>query len=734
MDMKTTNKSFVRHYFFNGISKCSQTFIVSIILHLISFPITLGVYTYAEHENSLTMHEVTSVFLVLSVIFTGLAVLAGIMNVLGNFSYLHKKHEADTYYSLPLSNGQRFWCDYLSGLFCYIVPVIIAQIVSFGVSLVTMGLLPETRCVNDDYSINIAKVVLMVYALGIVLMIMFYTISVLACVLCGSIFESLLSTVLLNCAVPGLILLVSFICFNRVYSVDWGEMILPVLAKTSPFGGGFVFVYYLDLLQEELFHTGYFLKYISWIIFFSIVYATLSFLLYKKRKAESVSKPYVFKGYYYALITAITFSICAIIPVSFETLVVPIVMVAMVEYMIFEVIANRGFKKVKFSIIRSVVTICCSIFVICILNNSWGFGIITQIPDEDKIKSVEFGYFSASQYAYDYYSDSGFEYTDKENIDLITTAHKNSVKDITFKKLLKDFSLNYYDNSEYYTFDYYNKRSYKVVYKMNNGKIITRHIYLDSSDIYDLCKLETTEEYVENVISYVDLMSNLQYSSLGFSNMTTRYWLDNYDISYDGEYQNTSSVFKNFSAEITTALKTDLSKRTLEQIRNPQNMYGVFEEFIIFDSDENVIRVLEKYKSVMESYDYNMTYLYEDEEGNSQYTEAPIFVRLVANGNFTEDLTNLGIMNENTEYYRCDAYYGNSEIMELEEKIMSALVPYTFDENIKYAVCLDNSSFNCWMYVPTRFNADVEQLIAYAKENTDKSDNYGYDYSLGYWD
>lgn len=129
-----------------------------------------------------------------------------------------------------------------------------------------------------------------------------------------------------------------------------------------------------------------------------------------------------------------------------------------------------------------------------------------------------------------------------------------------------------------------------------------------------------------------------------------------------------------------------------------------------------------------------MSYLYEDEEGNSQYIEAPIFVRLVANGNFTDDLTNLGMMNENTEYYRCDAYYENSEIMELEEKIMSALVPYTFDENIKYAVCLDNSSFNCWMYVPTQLNADVEQLIAYAKENTDQSDNSGYDYSLGYWD
>lgn len=390
MDTKKTKNSFVGHYFCNGLLKNSQITIVCLILHLISFPVTLGIYTvgeyFGEHKKFSTVNDVAEVFFVLSVIFTALAVLAGVMIAMGSFSYLHKKHEADMYLSLPLSDRQRFWCDYLSGLVSYVVPVIIAQVVTFCVSLVTMHFLPEMKSFGTSgYDLSLGKVVLELYALAIVVMIMLYTFTVLACVLCGNIFEALLSTVLINGAIPGLLLLLTYISFNKVWSLEWVNSVIPILSKTSPFGAVFSFVYYADLYGDEAFRTGFMLKFMLWILIFTLIFAALSYVLYKSRKAESVSKPYVFKGYYYALISSITFAICSIIPMSFETLIVPIIVVAVVAYMIFKVIANRGFKNVKSSLLRSLATIGFSLLIIEALNTPWGFGIPQRVPDADKI-------------------------------------------------------------------------------------------------------------------------------------------------------------------------------------------------------------------------------------------------------------------------------------------------------------------------------------------------------------
>ena len=100
MAMKqTNNRSAVKHYFFHGIKRNLTISIVCLFLHLISFPVALGSLTYFmkkyADDGFYTDTYMLDILCTLSVIFTAVAVAAGILMALVNFSYLRKKHEAD---------------------------------------------------------------------------------------------------------------------------------------------------------------------------------------------------------------------------------------------------------------------------------------------------------------------------------------------------------------------------------------------------------------------------------------------------------------------------------------------------------------------------------------------------------------------------------------------------------------------------------------------------------------
>lgn len=728
MDMKKTSNKFVKHYFLNGISKCSQISIVCLVLHLISFPVTLAVYTAAEYQNSATLDDTTTIFYVLSLIFSALGIGAGIMMAIGNFSYLHKKHEADTYYSLPLSAKERFWCDYFSGLLSYIVPMIIAQIVTFCISLITMGLLPDMRNLESGgITTNLGKVVLQFYAIAIVLMIMFYTISVLACVLCGNIFETILSTVLINGALPGLIGLLFFIAFNKVPTINWGDIALPWLAKTSPVGGIIAFVSYGDLMGEAVLKNGFFLKFLAWLVLFSAIYAVLSYVLYKIRKAEAVSKPYVFKGYYYTLISVITFSICAIIPVSAATLTVPMILVATVTYLIFETISNRGFKNLRSAVIRNFATIVGSILVIAVLSTYWGFGIARRVPEVDDIESVTFNYINPQCTYYDYYDDCPIKYTDKEVIKIITNAHKQSVESVNLKNAIEDYEFSY---DIYYHYDVYLANYYNVTYTLKSGKVITRNITLSSKDVYLLTEIETTDEYVDNILNIFDKAYEQCYPLYvhkleSVYTITPEYYYD----SLEKKYINMNKDYDNFSKDMYDAIKKDLADRSLEEIRNPKDFYCIFRfggfSLFVTENDENMVRVMEKYDSVLKDNDYY--YNYEIDEDEEEPISRVPYIYSIRKEDFVNSGTNL-LVDDNYENRVEYAKPEDEEMMALEQKLMESVKPYTFDEGDCYAIEMEDSGLYSWWYIPKELNADAEKFMAYAKENLVEVDFSKYNY------
>lgn len=394
MAMKLFKNPAAKHYFKTGLKKNRKFFVICLILHMISFPLAFAMLSVDVLTDN-REETMFGIFTALAYVFSTIAILMGVIIAIHSFSYLHKKPETDTYMSLPLSDKQRFFSDYFSGLLTYIAPVMISSVFTF-ISIVIANAVINSNpasgmsigsIVYDEYTISWAAVVLEVYIIAIVAMIMFYTLITLACTLCGSLFETIVHSFILNGAIPGMIALLCFVMFSRVPGVEYFSITLPIMSKTSPLGAFIGYIVCIAIV-DEVWLFPFFIKFVLWLAAFAALYLGLAFLAYKKRKGEDVAKPYVFKGYYYGILSCMTFAICSIIPIEYGMLIIPMIVVAAVAFLAFEVITSRGFKKFGKSLIKCACTITASILLIGILDNGWGFGAGRRVPDADDVKSV----------------------------------------------------------------------------------------------------------------------------------------------------------------------------------------------------------------------------------------------------------------------------------------------------------------------------------------------------------
>ncbi len=613
MAMKLFKNPAAKHYFKAGLKKNRKFFVICLILHMISFPLAftmLSIDIVADKSYDFLF----GAFFALSWVFTAIAVLLGVIIAIQNFSYLHKKQETDTYMSLPLSDKQRFFGDYFSGLLTYIAPVIISAVftfITFAIAAAVINANPEcgmsiAPLEYGEHTIGWGQLMIEIYLIAIVAMIMLYTIITLACTLCGSLFETIVHSFILNGAIPGMIALLCFVMFNRVPGVDVLKIMLPIMSKTSPLGAFIGYLNYTDLMNEAVFLFPFFIKFWLWLAVFTVLYVVIAFLAYKKRKAEDVAKPYVFKSYYYAIISCVTFAVCAIIPIGFDILLIPMIVVAAVAFLAFELITNRGFKKFGKSLIKCALTITASILLIGILDNGWGFGIGRRVPDADDVESVTIENMEmvmGVEIDYD-----GVEFFEKDAIEAVITAHTKAADracdESEFPGILKDYySYDSYNWDRYYGYDY--ARTTTITYKLKNGSSITREYKFNEEE--------------RKIISSAALMSKdyarNEADEFVRSNRTYRdewnFYITVHDAIQKDEYTIATRIkglpgddwmlvsedeYNTFVKEIAEAIEKDILDRTYEQVMQPYGYCGKIGYFAFYEYDENILATLEKYK------------------------------------------------------------------------------------------------------------------------------------------
>lgn len=502
----TLKKSFFKTHFKNTILENKKFLFIVSVLHLIGYPvIAFTIRYYSEHPDN-----TDESYAIASCIALAIAILSGAIIAISIFNYLYKKSTVDMNLSLPLTTRQRFLSEYFAGLTIYIVPAIIGGLIGTVILLTGKHELMEIV----KYTIYIGSVV-------IIGMILYYSLTVLILSCCGSLFETILSTLLINAMIPASIYLLSYtIISNDSFGLSSNSLFLNQIFISSPIGNAAFIIYFFD--NVNMYGNVNTNLYVHWLIptlIFTVLIVLLSYFLYKKRKAEQVSKPYVYKFIYYAILFFVTFCIISIFKVStgssdytaqtdstpIDASFFPAVMCSGIVFFIMEIISNRGFKKFWLSILKFAGTITCIYAVLLLCHATNGFGVNKYVPLESAVDTVNIDLDN-------YYGNTSiynFSVTNKHTIHDVVSLHEKVIKEKyedknTSHKEISESELDQrIKNGALAT---YNRKNISITYYLKNGSILTREYNVSDEQMEQLyASMMTGRDYAEycyNKLSY----------------------------------------------------------------------------------------------------------------------------------------------------------------------------------------------------------------------------------------
>ncbi len=494
----TLKKSFFKTHFKNTILENKKFLFIISVLHLIGYPvIAFTIRYYSEHPDN-----TDESYAIASCIALAIAILSGAIIAISIFNYLYKKSTVDMNLSLPLTTRQRFLSEYFAGLTIYIVPAIIGGLIGTVILLTGKHELMEFL----KYTIYIGSVV-------IIGMILYYSLTVLILSCCGSLFETILSTLLINAMIPASIYLLSYtIISNDSFGLSSNSLFLNQIFISSPIGNAAFIIYFFD--NVNMYGNVNTNLYVHWLIptlIFTVLIVLLSYFLYKKRKAEQVSKPYVYKFIYYAILFFVTFCIISIFKVStgssdytaqtdstpIDASFFPAVMCSGIVFFIMEIISNRGFKKFWLSILKFAGTITCIYAVLLLCHSTNGFGVNKYVPLESAVDTVNIDLDN-------YYGNTSiynFSVTNKHTIHDVVSLHEKVIKEKyedknTSHKEISESELDQrIKNGALAT---YNRKNISITYYLKNGSILTREYNVSDEQMEQLyASMMTGRDYAE---------------------------------------------------------------------------------------------------------------------------------------------------------------------------------------------------------------------------------------------
>lgn len=490
----TLKKSFFKTHFKNTILENKKFLFIISVLHLIGYPvIAFTIRYYSEHPDN-----TDESYAIASCIALAIAILSGAIIAISIFNYLYKKSTVDMNLSLPLTTRQRFLSEYFAGLTIYIVPAIIGGLIGTVILLTGKHELMEIV----KYTIYIGSVV-------IIGMILYYSLTVLILSCCGSLFETILSTLLINAMIPASIYLLSYtIISNDSFGLSSNSLFLNQIFISSPIGNAAFIIYFFD--NVNMYGNVNTNLYVHWLIptlIFTVLIVLLSYFLYKKRKAEQVSKPYVYKFIYYAILFFVTFCIISIFKVStgssdytaqtdstpIDASFFPAVMCSGIVFFIMEIISNRGFKKFWLSILKFAGTITCIYAVLLLCHATNGFGVNKYVPLESAVDNVIIDFDNTSTY--------NLPIRNKHTIHDVVSLHEKVIKEKyedknTSHKEISESELDQrIKNGALAT---YNRNNISITYYLKNGSILTREYNVSDEQMEQLyASMMTGRDYAE---------------------------------------------------------------------------------------------------------------------------------------------------------------------------------------------------------------------------------------------
>ncbi|MBO5164640.1 MAG: MFS transporter [Ruminococcus sp.] len=576
-------KSFFGTRYKNDISGNKKLLIVNIVLQILGLPVLsvialIGFYldtledTEANRMLSNAVEAGCTPFISLAVVTICISLFLGMVIALFHFSYLYRKTITDMNYALPLSGTQRFFADFLSGLTVYMLPAIGAVILSIAIMGIGTPFLPPMAEFWEAFP-DILKLVFIV----LVAMILFYSLSVLAISFCGNTFEAIFSIIAFNSLIPAAIAcLWMAMCEGEPYGIDEAAIMMKnIFTSTSPIGS---FVFFVNYVAEVGFSSGSFSYYTSlyfkWIFItlaVSALYMLAAYLLCRFRKAEDVSKPYVYKAAFYAIMTMAVFCVLSLF-IAMGAFIVAGIVICAVGWFIMEVITRRGFKKFWQAGIGFAASVISVLLVCQVCEVTNGFGMAKKVPLPLTVESVNIG----TGNLLGIYEDIRFSDKDviKESVEL-----QKELIDRYFN--YDDYNYEIVENTNNALNDYGNTISLR--YSTLTGSTILRRYDVPSGMAGDLIKaILLSDEYAEAISQ----------------NICEYYYNDeeDYRIEVTDKLYNRSDIRAKdqMVLDLRQAYYDDMSAMTEEELLRG-DVYCYVDEQWVLTSFSNTIELLESW-------------------------------------------------------------------------------------------------------------------------------------------
>ena len=583
----TLKKSFFKTHFKNTILENKKFLFIISVLHLIGYPvIAFTIRYYSEHPDN-----TDESYAIASCIALAIAILSGAIIAISIFNYLYKKSTVDMNLSLPLTTRQRFLSEYFAGLTIYIVPAIIGGLIGTVILLTGKHELMEFL----KYTIYIGSIV-------IIGMILYYSLTVLILSCCGSLFETILSTLLINAMIPASIYLLSYtIISNDSFGLSSNSLFLNQIFISSPIGNAAFIIYFFD--NVNMYGNVNTNLYVHWLIptlIFTVLIVLLSYFLYKKRKAEQVSKPYVYKFIYYAILFFVTFCIISIFKVStgssdytaqtdstpIDASFFPAVMCSGIVFFIMEIISNRGFKKFWLSILKFAGTITCIYAVLLLCHATNGFGVNKYVPLESAVDNVIIDFDNTSTY--------NLPIRNKHTIHDVVSLHEKVIKEKyedknTSHKEIPESELDQrIKNGALAT---YNRNNISITYYLKNGSILTREYNVSDEQMEQLyASMMTGRDYAEYCYH------KLSYSFAFVENDKNARNIEIYN-KINQKISTTKLTVDEFS-KLIKAYKNDIENMSADSFYTDKIIGTIDLEYPIRESFINTLNFLEEYCNI----------------------------------------------------------------------------------------------------------------------------------------
>lgn len=579
----TKKASFFGTRYKNDFSQNKKMFIIHIIMELLGLPVYAVVGLVAAYYNSIenlptsTMNAIESgcsAFAFIATIAVLISLFLGMTIALNHFNYLYKKSIADMNYGLPLNSKQRFFADYLSGFVMYIVPFVTAVLLAIAILGIGTQFVPNMNEFWEAF-----PQILQCLAIVVIGLILFYTLAVFSVVFCGNTFEAIFSILAFNVLIPATVACVWVaLCNSYSYGIDESAIFYKnIFTSTSPVGAIcfiITFASELGIYENSSFSTFLLIKWICITLAVIAIYLFAAYFLYKHRKAEDVSKPYVYKTAFYAMMTMSVYCVLSLF-ITFNGFLAAGIVLCGILWFIMEVITRRGFKKfwqagLGFGAAVLSVILICNVFEV-----SKGFGMAKSVPSASSVESVAIE-------TYDFLGDK-MVFRDRKVIEETVKLHEELV-DRHFNS----------ENYEYITMQKDNNYSglcdatIYINYSTFTGSTSTRSYETPTGMTSELMKaILLSDEYAEQIHK-------------GFSKYKFYYIQTNplYELNLRFENKSCESDTKTVSISELKAVREayykDLLAMTEDDLLNGKYCGSIDGSYFVFESFDNTIAVLEE--------------------------------------------------------------------------------------------------------------------------------------------